>query len=60
LIELKPDWAKYGKRAGFVRNEDIIKGCDVVLAFHMNDSPGTRNSLQHAARLKKPTLIIYP
>ena len=59
LIELKPDWAKYGKSAGFVRNEAIIKGADYVLCLWDGQSRGSANSLSIAKRLKKPTLIIY-
>lgn len=59
LTEYLPDWEKYGKRAGFIRNEDIIKNSDFVLAFWDSVSKGTGNSLSIAKRLKKPTLIIY-
>jgi len=27
------DWDKYGKRAGYIRNEDIIKNSDCVMGF---------------------------
>ena len=33
LTEFIPDWDKHGKRAGFLRNEDIVKAADFVLAF---------------------------
>lgn len=59
LAEYLPDWDKYGKRAGFIRNEDIVKNADFVLAFWDGVSRGTGNSLSIAKRLKKPTLIIY-
>lgn len=59
LTELLPDWDKYGKRAGFIRNEDIVKSADFVLAFWDGVSRGTGHSLSIAKRLKKPTLIIY-
>lgn len=59
LTEFIPDWEKHGKRAGFLRNEDIVKTVDMVLAFWDGVSKGTGNSLGIAKRLKKPTLIIY-
>lgn len=59
LTEFLPDWDKHGKRAGFIRNEDIIKNSDFVCAFWSGLSKGTGNSLSIAKRLKKPTLIIY-
>jgi hypothetical protein len=39
------DWNKYGKRAGFIRNKDIIKNCDYVIAFWDNKSKGTAHSI---------------
>ena len=59
LTEFIPDWEGLGKRAGFVRNEDIVKAADCVLAFWDGVSKGTGNSLSIAKRLKKPTLVIY-
>lgn len=59
LTEYIPDWDRYGKRAGFIRNEDIIKAADVVLGLWDGISRGTANSLGIAKRLKKPTIIIY-
>lgn len=54
-----PEWDKYGKSAGFRRNEDIVSNCTVLLAFWDSVSRGTQNSLQIAKRLKKETIIIY-
>lgn len=30
---LKPDWNKYGRAAGPIRNSDIVKMADVIVAF---------------------------
>ena len=59
LTEFLPDWKTHGKAAGFIRNEDIIKNCDEVIAFWDGISRGTQNSLSIAKRLKKPTIVIY-
>ena len=53
------DWTTYGKRAGFIRNEDIIKNCDIVIAFWDGKSKGTAHSLSLADKYYKPTKIIY-
>src|SRR3990167_1411072 len=45
------DWNKFGKRAGFVRNNQIIKAADLVIAFHYNNSPGTKHSISLAKYL---------
>jgi len=54
-----PDWKKHGKEAGFKRNWDIVKNCDVLVAFWNGSSRGTHDSIHKAQKLKKPTLIIY-
>ncbi len=64
LTELKPDWDKHGKAAGFLRNKDIVEAADMVLAFWGNGadgqlSRGTQHSIGVAKRLRKPTLIVY-
>lgn len=55
----KPDWKKYGKAAGFLRNTDIVANSDVILAFWDGKSRGTKDTIDKAARMKRPTLIIY-
>ena len=52
------DWEKHGKRAGFIRNEDIIKNCDVCIAFWDGISKGTKHSLSLCKKLNKPSKII--
>lgn len=59
LVEYPADWATHGRAAGPIRNEQIIKDCDFVLAIWDGLSRGTANSLSIAKRLKKPTMIIY-
>jgi hypothetical protein len=54
----KPDWDKYGKRAGFLRNEDIIKNSDAVVAFWDGISHGTKNDIDLAKKYNKPCLIV--
>ncbi len=55
-----PDWDKYGMRAGFVRNEDIVKNSDMVLAIWDGKSKGTEDSMNHARILGKPLITVYP
>lgn len=48
----KPDWNKYGKSAGFVRNRLIIDDVDIVLAIWDGVSQGTLNSINIALQTK--------
>lgn len=60
-VEVYPaDWDRYGKRAGFVRNREmlIIGKPDLVLAFWDGESNGTRNMIELAEGAKIPTLVI--
>jgi hypothetical protein len=50
----KPDWDKYGKRAGFLRNELIINEADKVIAFWNGESKGTKHSIDLAIKAGKP------
>ena len=42
------DWQKYGRRAGFVRNVDIIKYCDICFAFWDGESHGKKHMIDIA------------
>lgn len=39
------DWDKYGKRAGFIRNEQMAKYGDILIAFWDGKSSGTKNMI---------------
>ncbi len=54
----KPDWDKYGKRAGYVRNKDIISECDACIAFWDGESKGTQHSFKLCEELNKPLKVI--
>ena len=41
----KPDWAKYGRSAGFKRNGDIVHDADYVLVFWDGVSRGTQHDI---------------
>lgn len=58
LIEFLPDWSKYGRSAGFIRNLDIINNSDVVVAFWDGTSKGTLHSITTSQKKGKPLEII--
>jgi len=58
-IEFPANWNKHGKAAGFIRNQQIVDACDMVLAFWDGKSQGTADTIEKAKRAKKPTFIVY-
>lgn len=52
------DWNTYGKAAGPLRNREMAKYGDALLAFWDGRSPGTRNMIDEAAWAKKPVFIV--
>lgn len=53
----KPDWTKYGKRAGFVRNALIVNECDALVAVWDGKSKGTMHSVALAQERGIPVFI---
>lgn len=53
------NWSLYGKRAGFIRNEDIIKNCDFCIAFWDGKSKGTAHSISLCKKLNKLYEVVY-
>jgi len=53
----RPNWAKYGRKAGFIRNEDIIKNCDICLAIWDGESHGTKHDLGLCEQYKKDLVL---
>lgn len=54
---IKPDWSN-GKIGGVLRNTDIIKKSDYVIAFWDGKSKGTEDSIKKAKKLNKKVFII--
>lgn len=52
-----PDWAKYGKRAGFLRNVGIVEAADELVAFWDGESKGTMHSVRLAKEKGIPVSI---
>lgn len=58
LKEFFPNWDN-GKKAGFLRNHQIVEAADMVIAFWDKKSPGTRHTLQLAEEMGKEILIFW-
>lgn len=52
----KPNWNKYGKSAGFKRNQQMLTEGkpDLVLAFQLNNSSGTQDMIDRAQKAGVP------
>jgi len=57
LTVYKAEWEKYGKKAGFLRNNTIVENCDVVIAFPTSKSKGTWHTIGLAKKMNKPVYI---
>ncbi|MCL2277429.1 MAG: DUF2493 domain-containing protein [Treponema sp.] len=57
-VIFKPDWSRYGDKASFLRNSDIIETADECAAFINNPvSSGTRDSIKKAITKGMPLFI---
>jgi len=58
-FELYPaDWDRFGKIAGFVRNKEMMKGADRVIAFWNGKSSGTKHAIEVAAKNDIPSYVV--
>jgi hypothetical protein len=55
--EFHADWDKYGKRAGYVRNGEMAKEADALIAFWDGESRGTRNMIELMRNMGKPVHV---
>jgi SLOG family YspA-like protein len=52
------DWTRFGKSAGVRRNHHMAQAGDVLVAFHVHNSPGTAHMIACMRALGKPVVII--
>lgn len=51
------EWDKYGKRAGFLRNEEMAQYADALIAVWDGESRGTAHMIKTMEALGKPVYI---
>ena len=59
LIIYKPEWNKYGKSAGIIRNRKIVEECNYCLIFWDGISKGTKSSIDFCKKFSIDHKIIY-
>lgn len=47
---IKPEWSKFGRVAGFVRNKQIVDSCEQLIAFWDGYSKGTADTITYARK----------
>lgn len=60
VVEYPADWERYGKSAGYRRNQTIVDNADRIVAFWDGKSPGTKHTIDIAERAGKPVEVITP
>jgi len=58
LTIFHPEWNKYGKRAGYIRNDKIWQYADIGIAFWDGKSKGTQHSFKLAEKYGKKLKVI--
>ena len=58
LKVFRADWLSFGKRAGYLRNVEIVKNADIVVAFWDMESKGTSISIDLANKMNKKTYVV--
>lgn len=59
LVVVKAEWDKHGKKAGILRNIEMIDMSDQVICFWNGMSKGTNHSIDYAKKNNKLKEIIY-
>src|SRR3990167_971202 len=54
----KADWDKYGKSAGVIRNQIIVKNSDYIVCFYDGSSRGTDGTIKLAKNLNKNLIVV--
>ncbi|MBI2358623.1 MAG: DUF2493 domain-containing protein [Deltaproteobacteria bacterium] len=57
--EFPADWDKFGRSAGYRRNLVMLEqDPDLVIAFHVGNSPGTAHAIENARKREIPVEVI--
>ena len=58
IMSFPAQWEKYGKSAGYRRNEEMAQVADGLVAFWDGESKGTKHMIDRMTALGKPVKIV--
>ena len=58
IQQYKPDWKRYSRGAGIVRNKSMVETADLVIIFWDGISNGTKSVIDFCKKLNKSYLLV--
>ena len=58
VLEYPADWKHYGKKAGYLRNSQMLEVADALVAFWDGESRGTKNMIDIARNKGIPVRVV--
>ena len=58
ILSYPADWDKYGKQAGYIRNEQMATAADACVVFWDGKSKGSKHMIDTMRKLNKPVKVI--
>lgn len=58
IIKMPADWDKYGKKAGVLRNQEMVEIADAALCFWDGKSPGTKDMIKRVLKKDIPFIMV--
>ena len=58
MLSFPADWDKYGKAAGYKRNEEMARNADALIAFWDGKSRGTKHMIDLAKKYDLQARIV--
>ena len=57
VIRFPAEWDKHGKSAGFIRNSEMAKFADALIAIQINNSRGTAHMVEQMRKRNKEYVL---
>ena len=58
IVKFPAKWTTYGKSAGPIRNREMAKYADALVAFRFPNSQGTQNMIKQATKFNLNAFIV--